>query len=270
MSDTRSDRRGKNIIGMIHLQPLPGTPFHEEGSLPGILERAVSSATALKAGGAGGCLVQTVDRVYGTGDDCDPARTAALSLIVDAVVRATGKDPAFRVGVQIMRNALSASLAVAKVAGGSFIRAGALVGMTLTAHGMVVADPLRVAEYRRRISAESIEVIAEVDSMHFHWFGGGKPTGEVAGAARNMGADAVSLGDPDEDRTLEMIASVRRSAPGLPVILAGYTNHENAGRLLAAADGAFVGTCLEQGGWGGRIDIDRVRAYMDIVHALDD
>jgi predicted TIM-barrel enzyme len=65
-----------------------------------------------------------------------------------------------------------------------------------------------------------------------------------------------------------MIALVRQAAPSLPIILAGYTNHENAARLLAAADGAFVGTCFERGGWGGRIDVERVRAYMDIVRGL--
>jgi predicted TIM-barrel enzyme len=54
----------------------------------------------------------------------------------------------------------------------------------------------------------------------------------------------------------------------MPVILAGYTNHENAGRMLAAADGAFVGTCLERGGWGGSIDVERVRAYMDVVNGI--
>jgi predicted TIM-barrel enzyme len=68
---------------------------------------------------------------------------------------------------------------------------------------------------------------------------------------------------------LEMIASVREAVPGTPVILAGYTNHQNAARLLAAADGAFVGTCLERGGWGRQIDPGRVRAYMDIVRGLE-
>jgi hypothetical protein len=77
------------------------------------------------------------------------------------------------------------------------------------------------------------------------------------------------LGSPDESQTLEMIASVRKAVPGLPIILAGYTNHENAARLLAAADGAFVGTCLERGGWGGQIDVERVKAYVDIVRGLE-
>ena len=66
-----------------------------------------------------------------------------------------------------------------------------------------------------------------------------------------------------------MIAAVRKAVPGLPIILAGYTNHENAARLLAVADGAFVGTCLERGGWGGQIDVERVKAYVDIVRGLE-
>ncbi len=105
--------------------------------------------------------------------------------------------------------------------------------------------------------------------MHFKWFGDARPTAEVARAAKTVGADAVSLGDPDERRTLDMIASVRAAVPGLPIVLAGYTNHENAARLLAAADGAFVGTCLERGGWGGRIDVERVKAYVDVVRGLE-
>jgi predicted TIM-barrel enzyme len=67
---------------------------------------------------------------------------------------------------------------------------------------------------------------------------------------------------------LGMIRDVKRALPGLPVILAGYTNHANAARMLAEADGAFVGTCLERDGWGGAIDIERVREYMAIVQTL--
>ena len=124
-------------------------------------------------------------------------------------------------------------------------------------------------EYRAKIGAGHIKIIAEVESMHFRWFGGDKPVAEVARAAVSAGADAVALADRDEARTVEMIASVREAVPGVPVILSGYTSHQNAARLLAAADGAFVGSCLERGGWGGQIDADRVRAYMDIVRSLE-
>ncbi|WP_437913597.1 BtpA/SgcQ family protein [Sorangium sp. So ce302] len=259
--------RRKAVLGMIHLAPLPGTPFHEEGSFERTLDVAVQSAIALSEGGADGCLVQTVERVYGVKDESDPARTTAMGLIVDAIGRATGDD--FQIGVQLMRNAIRASLAVAKVARGSFVRAGALVGATLTEHGLVEANPLEVMEYRDKIDAWGVKIIADVASTQFTWLGGAKPVAEVARRAKHVGADAVSLGDPDEAKTLAMIASVRAAAPDLPILLAGHTNHANAARLMAAADGAFVGACLEQGGWGGRIDRDRVAAYVEIVRGLE-
>jgi uncharacterized protein len=259
--------RRKVVLGMVHLPPLPGTPFHQEGSFGQIVEVAVRSACALAEGGADGCLVQTVDRVYYPGEDSDPARTASMAVVVNDIARAVGED--FQVGVHMIRNALMASLGVATVAGGSYIRASALVGATLSADGMVEGRPLEVMEYRAKISAQRIKIIAEVESMHFRWLGGDKPVAQVALAAVSAGADAVAVADRDEARVLDMIAAIRAAVPGVPVILAGYTTHQNAARLLAAADGAFVGTCLEAGGWGGPIDAGRVRAYMDIVRGLD-
>jgi membrane complex biogenesis BtpA family protein len=257
----------KVVLGMVHLRPLPGTPFHEPGSFEETLATAVESARALEQGGADGCLVQTVDRVYGVEDEADPARVAALTLIVQAVIDATGED--FQVGVQLMRNAVSASLGIAAVTGASFVRATAVVGATLSPHGLVEAAPLAVAEYRSRVGAESVKLIGDIDSMHFKWFGGGRPAGALASDARLVGADGVSLGRPDPDETLALVAEVRKAAPGMPVVLAGYTNHENAARLVGAADGAFVGSCLERGGWGGRIDAERVAEYVEIVRATE-
>ena len=257
--------RKKVVLGMIHLGVMPGTPFYEEGSYEATFEKALSDAQALFQGGADGCLVQTVDRVYVTGDESDPARVAGVANIVRAIDQATG--PEFQIGVQIMRNALKASLAVAKVCNGSYLRCGALVGATLTSHGLVEANPYDVMQYRATIGARHVKMIAEIDSMHFEWWGG-KPVAEVARSAKLVGADAVSLGSPDEEVTLQMIRDVKRALPDLPVILAGYTNHANAARLLAEADGAFVGTCLERDGWGGSIDIERVREYTAIVDSL--
>ncbi len=263
----RFDTLGKEkaVIGMVHLGPLPGTPFYEPDSLGRELERAVSSAQALHAGGATGCLVQTIDRVYPTGDEADPARVAAVANIVHEIARATGPD--FQIGVQILRNAIQASLAVAVVSGGSFLRCAALVGATMTSDGIVEGRPLAVAQTRRRLDAMAIKLIAEIHSMHFKALDN-SPIAEMARAAVRAGANAVSLGDPDEAITLALIEEVRGAVPGTPVFLAGYTNHANAARLLAHADGAFVGTCLEKDGWGSAIDEAKVRAYVDVVRGL--
>jgi predicted TIM-barrel enzyme len=168
-----------------------------------------------------------------------------------------------------MCNAVRASLAIAKVAGGSFVRAGALVGRSLTPHGMIQGEPDAVMGYRRTIDAWDVRVIADIHSQQFRWHGENKPTHDVARHAALVGADVVALGHPDESEALRMIADVRRAVPRLPILLAGHTTHENVQRLLGAADGAFAGTCLEVGGWGGPIDVERVRRYVSSVREIE-
>jgi membrane complex biogenesis BtpA family protein len=255
----------RTIIGMVHLGPMPGTPFYEEGSYAAVKERAVADGVALYQGGASGCLVQTIDQVYTTVDEADPARTAGVANIVQEIAGSTG--PEFQIGVQILRNAIRASLAVAKVSGGSFVRCGALVGRTMTGDGLMDSNPMAVMSYRRQLNAMDIKLIAEIHSMHFKALDGTSPV-ELARNAVRVGADAVSLGDPDENVTIEMIGAVRQALPDTPIFLPGYTNHDNAARLLPTVDGAFVGTCLEKSGWASAIDEQRVRAYMDIVSSL--
>ncbi len=256
----------KVIIGLVHLLPLPGTPFYEEGNIEKSLDKAVADATALYEGGADGCLVQTVDRLYPVGDEADYARVAAMARVVQAVSEATG--PEFQIGVQILWNALRPSLAVAKVCGGSFLRCNAFVGATLTPAGVAESNPIEFQHYRTRIGAQNIKLIAEVDGMHFKWLDGDKPAAEVARLAKSAGAHAVEIAHADEETNLRIVREIKQAVPDLPVILGGYTNHENAARRLAEADGAFVGSCFETKGWGSHIDIERVKSYMEIVSKL--
>jgi uncharacterized protein len=255
----------KVVIGMVHLLPLPGTPFYQEGTMEQTIEKAVADATALYRGGADGCLIQTVDRVYPAADEADYARVAAMASVVKAVADATG--PEFQIGVQIMVNALKASVAVAKVCGGSFLRCTALVGATLSAGGMVEAHPHDFLTYRAHIGAQSITLIAEVNSMHFRWLGD-RPTADVARMAARVGAAAVEVAHADEETNARLVREIKQAMPHLPVILGGHTSHENVARRLAKADGAFVGSCLKADHWDGRVDVERVRAYVDIVASL--
>ena len=261
------DRLGKKkvVLGMVHLLPLPGTPFYQEGNMEKTLEKALTDATALHQGGADGCLIQTVDRVYPSDDEADYARVAAIAAITKAVSDATG--PEFQIGVQIMLNALKASVAVAKVCGGSFLRCMALVGATLTHSGTVEANPLDFLNYRARIGAQQVKLIAEVNSMHFRWTGD-KSTTEVARLASYMGADAVEVAHPDENTNAGLVREIKQALPHLPVILGGHTNHENVARRLAEADGVFVGSCLKTDAWSSRVDVERVREYVKIVAGL--
>ena len=251
----------KRIIGMVHLPPLPGTPFYRQEPMAAFCATAVADARALEAGGASGCLIQTVDRVYAA--ECDPARLAALTLIAAAVVEATRPD--FIVGIQIMKNALEASIAVAKVVGADFVRATAFIGATNSQFGVLRGDPYRLLSYRKQIGAESVAIVADIRTQHFSWAEGTPPLGRIAKWAKEAGADAVCVGDPDDAVTLALLGEIRSRVPDLPVVISGHTTPTNAAQLLPAAEGAFVGTCLQRSGWSGRIDESLVRAYMASV-----
>lgn len=257
----------KSIIGMVHLGAMPGTPFFEEGSYEETFEQAVRDAKALDEGGATGCLVQTVERVYPTNDEADYARVVGVAHIVRAIAKETRPD--FQIGVQIMTNALQASAAIAKVSGGSFLRCFALVGQSLSPWGMIEAKPIEFLRYRQSIGATQIKLIAEVDGMHFKWHGEEKSVAAIAQTAVNAGADAVEVANADEEINLKQVHDIKTSLPNLPVILGGYTNHENVARRLAKADGAFVGSAFEPAGWGTSIDAQAVRDYMEIVRSLE-
>jgi uncharacterized protein len=255
----------KVVLGMVHLGALPGTPFSEDGSYPAVKARAVQDALALEAGGADGCVVQNAgDRVFAL-DQADPVIVVAVADVVRSIDEATG--PNFQIGVQILRNDLKAALSVAQICGGSFLRCGALIGATVTASGIMQGDPYAFQAYRQRIGAEHVKLIAELHSMHFEWLGG-RAIGEIARNARYAGAHAASICDPDEAVTLRMIKEIRAAAPDFPIIVGGYTDHDNVSRLLVDADGAIVGSCFEKGGSGGEVQVDAVREYVDIVSRL--
>jgi hypothetical protein len=256
----------KAVIGLVHLKPLPGTPLYRENGLEEALEKALKDGTALHRGGADGCLIQTVDRIYPSGDDSDYARVSAMAMITHEVKKATG--PEFKVGVQLMWNCITPSLAVAKVCGGSFVRCTALIGTTTSPFGIIDADPLSVQNYRKMIGAQDISMVAEIEGYHFHWLGEERSIEQKARMAMMAGADAVEVLHLDEETNNRMVHDIKAFDPSIPVILGGKTDLENVARRMEKADGAFVGSCFENRDWGGYVDESIVREYVDIVRSL--
>lgn len=48
------DYNHKLIFGLIHLRPMPGTPFYKDGDYEASIEKAIKDAKALENGGASG------------------------------------------------------------------------------------------------------------------------------------------------------------------------------------------------------------------------
>ena len=257
----------KLIIGLIHLTPMLSTPLYKEGDLDKMTRKAIADCKVLKENGADGGLIQTVDVYYPSTDDTDYARVAGLSTVTARVRDAIGPD--FILGAQIMWNCITPSLAVCKAAGADFTRCSVLIGRVDSPYGTVEGNPLKVAEYRKKIGAENIGLISEVSGYHHTGnYDIAKLTNLTASSMR-MGANAIEVMDHDSTRNDELIKIVK-SAGNYPVILGGGTTVENCKERLRMADGALVGSAFEGGHWGGAIIGEIVKAYVKNVRKLEE
>jgi hypothetical protein len=225
------------LIGMIHLPPLPGYP----GS-PGIgriVEHALDDLRVLQQCSFDAVLVENeYDRPHRV--KSSPETTAAMTRITGAVVQAA--DP-LRTGCEILLNDPRASLAVAGMTGAAFIRTDYFVDrMTRPEYGEFDIDPDGLLDYRRSIGADDVLILADIQVKYATMLAP-RPLAESAALAMAKGADAVVVtGDRSGDAPT--LAQLRDAAQGLPVLIGSGLTPANAGELLAACDGAIVGTSI--------------------------
>jgi membrane complex biogenesis BtpA family protein len=256
----------KLVFGLIHLKPFPGTPYYKEGDLELSIEKALANAKALIQGGADGCLIQSVDKVYPATDDTDYVRVASLSVISNEVRRMAGPD--FKIGVQLMWNCITPSLAVAKACRADFTRCTALIGSSESIYGPIEANPLKVMNYRNSINAQNVDMIAEISGYHFLGEYNKHNLQTLARGAMTVGANAVEIYNPDEDLNNRMVCDIKELSNDIPVVLGGGTDIENVQRRMKYADAVLVGRCFENGNWGGNIDPETVKEYVGRLRSI--
>lgn len=256
----------KLVIGLVHLLPMAGTPLYEEGNTERMTRKALEDCKTLKANGADGCLLQTVDVYYPSTDDTDYARVAGLSAVTARVRDAVGDD--FIIGAQIMWNCITPSLAVCKAAGADFTRCSVLTGKAESPYGPVWGDPLKVGEYRSKIDAGQIGMLAEISGYHHTTAYSPEKIRQSASASMRLGANAIEVYDQDLAMNERLVKDVK-AAGDFPVILGGGTTVENCKDRLRYADGALVGTAFEGGRWGGPIIGPIVADYVKRVRELE-
>lgn len=262
------DLNGKKlVIGLIHLLPMVSTPLYQDGNLDKMTKKAIEDCLTLKKNGADGGLIQTVDVFYPSTDDTDYARVAGLAAVTARVRDAVGPD--FILGAQIMMNCITPSLAVCKAAGADFTRCSALVGKVETLYGTMEGQPLKVADYRKKIEAQNIGMLSEISGYHHVGEYSAADIRSLAGTSMRLGANAIEVCDRDFARNEQLVKDVK-SAGNFPVILGGATTVENCADRLRYADGALVGTAFEGGKWGGPVIGSIVADYVRNVRALEE
>ncbi len=261
------DPAAKQVIGMVHVGALPGTP-HQRACLAEVIERATAEAQMLAGAGCDALILENMhDRPYlrrTVGPEIVASMTAAVLAVRQAV--------RLPIGVQILAGANRQALAAAQAGGASFVRAEGFVFAQVADEGLMpTADAGPLLRYRRRIGASDIAVLADIKKKHAsHSITADVDLAETARAAEFFGADGlvvtgVATGQPAAVDDVRAVARATR----LPVAIGSGLTAENLADYWPFAQGFIVGSHIkEHGVWSNPIDPGRLSQFLAAARRL--
>lgn len=247
------------LIGMVHLQALPGSPAAGL-SMNRIVNRAVAEARTLVRAGFDAVIVENFGDAPFAAERVPPETIAAMSIVVDHVVRAI-KVP---VGVNVLRNDGLAALGIAAAAGAAFIRLNVLSGTYATDQGIITGRADEVLRCRQSLCPQ-VQIAADVHVKHAVPIS--QPDIGLAAeeTAYRAGGDAliVSGSATGQPADLDAVRRVRAAVPDRPIWIGSGITADEVRAFLDVADGVIVGTALKKGRkTTAKLDPRRVRALV--------
>jgi uncharacterized protein len=253
----------KAVIGMIHVQALPGAP-RSRLLIDDIVSQAAAEAQVLAESGFDAIIIENMhDRPY-IHSAHGPETVAAMTRIALAVREAArrGGEP-LPLGVQILSGGNREALAVALAAGAQFIRCENFVFAHVADEGLLAqAEAGPLLRYRKQIGAEHIRIFTDIKKKHAcHAITADLSIEDVAEAAEFFGSDGLivtgaATGKPTSPDDLAAACSASR----LPVYVGSGVTAESVAGLLQRVAGVIVGSWIkEDGAWHNPPDPKRCR-----------
>jgi membrane complex biogenesis BtpA family protein len=267
----RAPDHGENvsyqIVGVIHLLPLPGTARGASArELQRVLDAARRDASAWAEGGVDALIVENFGDVPFRKGLVGP-ETIAMMTIAAATVKETVPLP---LGINVLRNDVEGAVGVAAATGAAFVRANVYAGAAVTDQGVIEGRAEQVQALIRRLDTPVV-VWADVDVKHAAPLAV-RPISEQAldAVERGLAAALIVSGagtgrptDPDDLRR------VRAAGVEVPIYVGSGATVKTLPELLAIADGAIVGTAAKiDGVLGNPVDASRVRELVSIARSV--
>jgi len=254
--------RSKLLIGVVHLQPLPGSP-RWRGDLAAVLNFAVNDARAYQRGGAHALFIENFGDVPFTRADVGPETIAAMT----AAGRAVREAVRIPIGFNVLRNDARAALALCAACDGGFIRVNVHTGAMLTDQGLIEGNAYQTLRYRQRI-CPSARIFADVHVKHAVPLGNWTIEDAARDTVERGLADALIVSGAGTGLAADLadVERVRRTCPATKILLGSGVTIENVRDFRPAAHGFIVGTSLKAGGrLANPVDAKRVAALVRAI-----
>ncbi|BFZ19485.1 hypothetical protein BsWGS_22523 [Bradybaena similaris] len=256
-----------NVIGMIHLRAIPGTP-RSSHKVQEIVDIACREALFYREAGLDGIMLENMHDVpYLHTSQVGPEVTSVMSVVAYEVKRIFSPGP---VGVQVLAGANKEALAVAKAAGLQFIRAEGFVFSHVADEGIMNACAGELMRYRKNIDAENIMVLTDIKKKHSaHAVTSDVDIVSTAQAAEFFLSDGVIVTGGATGHAAS-VAEVKAVLGGvnIPVLVGSGVTKDNY-HLYRQAHGLIVGSDFKwNGNWQENIYSSRVKAFMENVSSV--
>jgi len=255
----------KPIVGMVHLPPLPGSPFYDGTGLGGVVDKAMADVDSLVYGGVDAIQVENYHDPSYFVNEAAYETVAAMSIVAEKIRE---RNPNLAMGICLLADPY-ASIAVAHCVRAQFIRATFFSEASVDVGGLVLRSPHKLLRYRKFLDP-SIKIFADVLIKHSAPLVM-RPIEDSAYDAAYFCADAVIISGKRTGGVtdIEDVKKVKELLPNYPVMVGSGLNVDNAETFFRYADGSFVGSSLKvDGDADNDVDKERVAAFMERMKSL--
>lgn len=254
------------IIGMIHVQALPGTPLNSK-PFQVIVEQAIKEAIILQNAGVDAILIENMHDVPYLKKSVGPEIVACMTA-VSVELRRNIHIP---IGIQILAAANREALAVALAANLDFIRAEGFVFAHLADEGYLESCAGELLRYRRMMGAEHILIFTDVQKKHSsHAVTADLQLEDHVEAATYFRSDGIIItgSSTGKEASIEDVRTAIQNTD-LPVLVGSGITTGNIERYWNLADAFIVGSWFKhEGNWKNFISDERVSLFMEKVRKL--
>ncbi len=261
------ERTSATRLVAVARDPMPDSERIESWPLERVLAAAVRDARALASNGCDALIVENFGDVPFHPTHVPSETIAAMAIAVRAVLEVAPRIP---VGVNVLRNDARAALGICSATGAAFVRVNVHSGAAVTDQGIVEGRAFETLRERARL-APDVAILADAHVKHATQLSRETLAESVADLVHRALCDGVIVSGSATGRPpdAERVRDARSAAGDVPVLIGSGLDEHNAALLMGHATGAIVGTSLKfEGRVENAVDPARVRRMRALFDTL--
>lgn len=255
----------KAVIGLVHMQPLPGDPYYDpEGGMEKVIRMAREDVIALQNGGVDGLLF-TNEFSTPYLNKVNPETVAAMAYVMGAL----REDVKLPYGNDCISDEM-ASIALASATNAVFTR-GVFHGTWSTNSGLISAGAGEAQRLKQSLHIPDFKLVYYLMPESSADAGGRDAITLMKSTYFLDEPDAIAVAGvvAGQKPKVEDIRHCREKYPDAAIFAATGVTIDNVENYMDYIDGIFVGTSFKKDGkFRNQIDQERVAAFMKKVREV--